>query len=162
MLKNKKTPVTTASRKPLFLEKRDNKNSTLKALKINQNQNNPQKNCGLFYLSYNTNIVRTVRSVAEYGTGGLLVDVECHLSNSLPGITIVGFANKAVDEAKDRVRSAFAASNLSLPRKKITINLAPADLPKDSTSFDLGGSDTIDTAHISEALQYRKVTPVTI
>ena len=40
MLKNKKTPVTTASRKPLFLEKRDNKNSTLKALKINQNQNN--------------------------------------------------------------------------------------------------------------------------
>jgi len=39
VLKNKKTPVTTASRKPLFLEKRDNKNSTLKALKINQNQN---------------------------------------------------------------------------------------------------------------------------
>lgn len=81
--------------------------------------------------------VATIRSIAEYGTSGLLVDIECHLSNGLPNIIIVGFANKAVDEAKERVRSAFSSSKLNLPRKRITINLAPADLPKDSTSFDL-------------------------
>ncbi len=65
------------------------------------------------------------------------MDVECHLSNGLPNIVIVGFANRAVDEAKERIRSAFASANLELPRKRITINLAPADLPKDDTGFDL-------------------------
>lgn len=60
------------------------------------------------------------------------------MSNSLPGIHIIGFANRAVDEAKDRIRSAFAASNVTLPRKLITINLAPADVPKSDTSFDIG------------------------
>jgi len=67
----------------------------------------------------------------------LLIDIECHLSNSLPNIVIVGFANKSVDEAKERLRAAFSNSNLQLPRKRITINLAPADIPKDGSSFDL-------------------------
>lgn len=66
----------------------------------------------------------------------MVVDVECHMSNGLPGITIIGVANRAVDEAKERLRSAFASSKLSLPRKRVTINLAPADIPKESTSFD--------------------------
>lgn len=55
----------------------------------------------------------------------------------MPNIIIVGYANKAVDEAKERIRSAFTSSNLELPRKRITINLAPADVPKESTGFDL-------------------------
>ncbi len=88
-------------------------------------------------------IVKAIKSVAEYGTSGLLVDIECQLSNGLPNIIIVGFANKAVDEAKERVRSAFATSKLDLPRKRIIINLAPADLPKDSTSFDLAIATSI-------------------
>ncbi len=68
---------------------------------------------------------------------GMVVDVECHLANSLPNIVIVGFASKSVDEAKERIRGALASSNIRLPRKRITINLAPADIPKEGSSFDL-------------------------
>jgi len=78
-----------------------------------------------------------VQSITETGAGGILIDVECHVSNGLPNIIIVGFANKAVDEAKERLRSAYSSSKLDMPRKRITINLAPADLPKDGTSYDL-------------------------
>lgn len=78
-----------------------------------------------------------IHSVASSGDSALIVDVECNLSNGLPNIIIVGFANKAVDEAKERVRSAFSNSNLDLPRKRITINLAPADIPKESPIFDM-------------------------
>lgn len=78
-----------------------------------------------------------VQSLVTAGVHGLIIDIECHLSNSLPNIVIVGFANKAVDEAKERLRGAFANSHLQLPRKRITINLAPADLPKNDSGFDL-------------------------
>lgn len=79
----------------------------------------------------------TVHSIAANGEASSLIDIECNLSNGLPNIIIVGLANKAVDEAKERVRSAFSNSQLDVPRKRITINLAPADLPKESSSFDL-------------------------
>src|SRR4051812_8274528 len=79
----------------------------------------------------------SVKTVMESGSEGVLVDVECQLSNSLPNIIIVGIANKAVDEAKERIRSAFASSIIQLPRKRITLNLAPADIPKEGSSFDL-------------------------
>lgn len=78
-----------------------------------------------------------VKSILEAGNEGVIIDVECHTSNGLPGIAIIGFANKAVDESKERIRSAFSSTKLELPRKRITINLAPADIPKDGTSFDL-------------------------
>lgn len=68
---------------------------------------------------------------------GMIIDIECHLSNGLPGITIIGYTNKAIDEAKERLRSAFSSSKINLPRKRIVINLAPADIPKESTSFDI-------------------------
>ncbi len=80
---------------------------------------------------------RAVHSIVLGGNQGIIIDVECHISNGLPNLLIVGFANRAVDEARERVRSAFANTSLDLPRKRITINLAPADLPKDSTAFDL-------------------------
>lgn len=86
---------------------------------------------------------RVIRSLVETGQNGLVVDIECTLSNNLPGITIVGYANKAVDEAKERIRSAFDSTNIPLPRKRITINLAPADVPKESTGFDLAISAAI-------------------
>jgi len=85
----------------------------------------------------------SVLSLVETGQHGLVVTIECSLSNSLPNMVIVGYANKAVDEARERIRSAFAASKLSLPRKRITINLAPADVPKESTGFDLGVATAI-------------------
>lgn len=78
-----------------------------------------------------------VTSVIDFGNRGVLVEIECHISNNLPAIVIVGSANKAVDEAKERVRSAFLTSSLQLPRKRITLNLAPADLPKTDSSFEL-------------------------
>lgn len=78
-----------------------------------------------------------VGTILESGTQGIKIDIECHISNGLPNIIVVGFGNKAIDEAKERMRSAFAEANLELPRKRITLNLAPADVPKDGTSFDL-------------------------
>ncbi len=76
-------------------------------------------------------------SAAYVGFDGKLIEVECDTSNGLPGIVIVGLANKAVDEAKERIRSSVKNSGLSMPRKRITLNLAPADLPKDGSSYDL-------------------------
>ena len=79
----------------------------------------------------------TVQSIICTGTTGLIVDIECHLSNNLPNIVIVGFANQAVGESKERIRGAFADSQIVLPRKRVTINLAPADVPKADSSFDV-------------------------
>ncbi len=70
-------------------------------------------------------------------TAELTISVECHVSNGLPGMSIIGLTNRSIDEAKERIRSAFASNKLTLPRKRITINLAPADIPKESTSFDV-------------------------
>ena len=78
-----------------------------------------------------------VHSLIAVGSAGLVVEIECHLANNLPNIVIVGFANKAVSEARERLRGAFATAKLELPRKRIVINLAPADLPKADSGFDL-------------------------
>lgn len=75
--------------------------------------------------------------IEQAGMDCLPVDVECHITNGLPTITIIGFASKAVNEAKDRLRASFANTSLEFPKKRVTINLSPADLPKDSTSLDL-------------------------
>jgi magnesium chelatase family protein len=80
---------------------------------------------------------RQVHSVVSVGIGGMLIDIECSLSNNLPAIVIVGSASKAVDEARERVRAAFSASQLDLPRKRLTLNLAPADIPKSDSGLDL-------------------------
>lgn len=77
------------------------------------------------------------KCIIENGTTGTIIEIECHISNGLPGMVIVGAASKAVDEAKERLRAAFANSQIPLPRKRITINLAPADIPKDGAGFDL-------------------------
>lgn len=78
-----------------------------------------------------------VESILEYGSDAVIIDIECALSNALPNIVIVGLGNKSIDESKERIRNAFSASNIKLPRKKITINLAPSDIPKDGSGFDL-------------------------
>src|SRR4051812_43289914 len=95
---------------------------------------------GLYFFtspSYLHSMHTAIRSIIPAGSTGIIVEAECHLSNGLPGIVIVGLGNKAVDEARERVRSAFASNNIPMPRKRITINLAPADVPKDSTSLDV-------------------------
>ncbi|MDF2690184.1 MAG: competence protein ComM [Gammaproteobacteria bacterium] len=66
-----------------------------------------------------------------------LVTVEVHISNGLPSLTIVGLPETAVKESKERVRSALINSQFEFPSRRITVNLAPADLPKEGGSFDL-------------------------
>lgn len=74
---------------------------------------------------------------ARIGIDAPLVTVEVHLSNGLPGLSIVGMPETAVKESKDRVRSALINSHFEFPARRITINLAPADLPKEGSRFDL-------------------------
>lgn len=78
-----------------------------------------------------------VITVATIGFDGSIIEVESDASKSLPSIQIVGLGNKAIDEAKERVRSAITNSLLEFPKKRITINLAPAEMPKDGVHYDL-------------------------
>ena len=74
---------------------------------------------------------------AKVGIDAPLVHVETHLSNGLPAFTIVGLPETAVKESKDRVRSAILNCDFEFPSRHITVNLAPADLPKEGGRFDL-------------------------
>lgn len=78
-----------------------------------------------------------VYSRASMGVEAPLVTIEVHLSNGKPGLTIVGLLETTVKEAGDRVRSALMNANFLYPPQRITINLAPADLPKEGGRFDL-------------------------
>jgi len=78
-----------------------------------------------------------VYSRARLGMDAPLVTVEVHLSNGLPSLSIVGLPETAVKESKDRVRSAILNSHFDFPKRRITVNLAPADLPKEGGRFDL-------------------------
>lgn len=74
---------------------------------------------------------------AALGIEAPLVTVEVHISNGLPALTLVGLPETTVKEARERVRSAIINSGFSFPAKRITINLAPADLPKEGGRYDL-------------------------
>lgn len=82
-------------------------------------------------------MVAVVQSVALTGFNGSLIEVETDSKAGLPGMQIVGMGNKAIDEARERVRSAIANSLLDFPARKLIVNLAPAELPKDGTQFDV-------------------------
>jgi len=102
----------------------------------------------------------SVKSIVDYaGMQGCEVNVQCHITKGLPAIIIIGHASKAVDEAKERLRAGFANSSIQLPKKRITLNLSPADLPKDSTSLDLAmaisilaSSQQIDPTHLNDCV----------
>lgn len=78
-----------------------------------------------------------VYSRAQLGIHAPLITVETHLSNGMPSLSIVGLPETAVKESKDRVRSALLNAGFDFPPKRITINLAPADLPKEGGRYDL-------------------------
>ena len=78
-----------------------------------------------------------IHSRAQVGVDAPPVSVEVHLSNGLPGMSIVGLPEAAVKESKDRVRGALLNSRFEFPVRRITVNLAPADLPKEGGRFDL-------------------------
>lgn len=82
-------------------------------------------------------MVACCRTVAFEGVEARLVEVQCALSPGLPHFSVVGLPDKAVSEARERVRAALAVMAVSLPAKRITVNLSPADLPKEGSHFDL-------------------------
>ncbi|ANU06352.1 YifB family Mg chelatase-like AAA ATPase [Paraurantiacibacter namhicola] len=82
-------------------------------------------------------MVALVQTVAYLGLEARGVEVQCQVAPGLPKFNIVGLPDKAVGESKERVRAALAAMGLTLPPKRITINMSPADLPKEGSHFDL-------------------------
>lgn len=82
-------------------------------------------------------MVALVKTVAYLGLEARAVEVQCHIGPGLPRFNVVGLADKAVSESRERVQAALAAMGLALPPKRITVNLSPADLPKDGSHYDL-------------------------
>jgi magnesium chelatase family protein len=81
--------------------------------------------------------VTRTHTVAFEGLEARAVDVQVHMAGGLPAFSIVGLPDKAVAESRERVHAALAAVGLGLPPKRITVNLAPADLPKEGSHVDL-------------------------
>jgi magnesium chelatase family protein len=82
-------------------------------------------------------MVARAYTVAFHGVEARLVEVQCSLAPGMPAFNIVGLPDKAVSEARERVRAAMSSMALALPSKRITINLSPADMPKEGSHFDL-------------------------
>jgi magnesium chelatase family protein len=82
-------------------------------------------------------MVALVSTVAYLGLEARAVEVQCQVAPGLPSFRVVGLPDKAVGESRERVHSALAALGLSLPPKRITVNLSPADLPKEGSHYDL-------------------------
>ena len=82
-------------------------------------------------------MIAKIYSIVPSGFSGALVEVEGDKNHGLPAFNLVGMANKTVNEARERVKSALVNSGFSFPIDKITVNLAPADLQKDGTYLDL-------------------------
>src|SRR5262252_3903345 len=82
-------------------------------------------------------MVQRVATVAFEGIEARAVDVQVQVAPGLPAFNVVGLPYKAVSEARERVRAALVASGLALPARRITVNLAPADLPKEGSHYDL-------------------------
>lgn len=89
------------------------------------------------FLCYLGGMIAKIYSAIPYGFGGKIVEVEGDINRGLPTFNIVGMANKTINEAKERVRSAIVNSNFFFPDKKVTISLAPAELQKDGAYLDL-------------------------
>ena len=82
-------------------------------------------------------MVQRVATVAFEGIEARAVDVQVQIATGLPRFNVVGLPDKAVSEAREGVRAALVASGLALPARRITVNLAPADLPKEGSHYDL-------------------------
>ncbi len=97
--------------------------------------------------------------MALCGIDGYIVDVETDISNGMPGFDIVGLPDAAVKESKERIRAAIKNSKLVVPSKRITVNLAPADVKKEGSHFDLpialgilGASEQLDSEKLKDAI----------
>lgn len=82
-------------------------------------------------------MVARAYTVAFEGVEAKPVEVQCAVTPGMPAFSLVGLPDKAVSEARDRVRTALSSMAIALPSKRITINLSPADMPKEGSHFDL-------------------------
>lgn len=82
-------------------------------------------------------MVALISTVAYLGLEARAVEVQCQVAPGMPGFALVGLPDKAVGESRQRVSAALTAMGLALPPKRITINLSPADLPKEGSHYDL-------------------------
>ncbi|MEM6896132.1 MAG: magnesium chelatase domain-containing protein, partial [Pseudomonadota bacterium] len=82
-------------------------------------------------------MVAMAYTVAFEGVDARDVEVQCAVTSGMPAFSVVGLPDKAVSEARERVRAAMSALSIAMPSKRITINLSPADLPKEGSHFDL-------------------------
>jgi magnesium chelatase family protein len=95
-------------------------------------------------------MVTKIFSAALMGIHGAVVEIEADTSNSLPSLNIVGLPDVIVQESRERIRSAIKNAGLPFPRKKVTINLAPADIKKEGTHYDLPIALSISMTALSE------------
>jgi magnesium chelatase family protein len=82
--------------------------------------------------------MHTVRSVDDTSNDGVIAEIQTHLANGLPALQLIGVVGKSLDESKERLRSAFSSSKIDFPRKKITCNISPSDIPKNGSHYDVG------------------------
>ena len=87
-----------------------------------------------------------INTIAFDGMDVLDVDLQLQMTSGIPAFTIVGLPDKTIAESKERIRAAFDALGISFPAKRITVNLAPADLLKEGSHFDLAIAVAILTA----------------
>ncbi len=104
-------------------------------------------------------MISVLNSTALCGIDGYIVDVEVDISNGMPGFDIVGLPDTAVKESKERIRAAVKNSGLTFPSKRITVNLAPADMKKEGAHFDLpiamgilASSEQMDREKLKDAI----------
>src|SRR5450759_4966223 len=98
-------------------------------------------------------MIATIPSAVLIGVDGKHVSVEVHVSNGLPGFTVVGLPDAAVRESRDRVRAALLSSGLTWPLRRVTVNLAPSGIRKGGAGLDLPiaiGVLVLSLIHISE------------
>ncbi|MFM8498582.1 MAG: magnesium chelatase domain-containing protein [Chakrabartia sp.] len=101
-------------------------------------------------------MVTLVETVAYLGLEARTIEVQCQIATGVPAFVLVGLPDKAVAERRERVRAAIAAMGLALPPKRITINLSPADMPKEGSHYDLpiamsllGAMGIVDVEHLA-------------
>lgn len=101
-------------------------------------------------------MVTIVETVAYLGLEARTIEVQCQIATGVPAFVLVGLPDKAVAESRERARAAIAAMGLALPPKRITINLSPADLPKEGSHYDLpiamsllGAMGIVDVEHLA-------------
>ena len=109
-------------------------------------------------------MVAHINTVAFQDIEALDVDVQVSISSGLPSFTIVDLPDKAVGESRERVRAAIGAMGLALPPKRITVNLAPADMLKEGSHFDLpialGLFVTMGAVGVEDTAEYGALIPI--